>query len=128
MPPKVAGAHQKRRADTHAQDVTAMVAPLMDHPGRLAPVRKQLPESVLCRAQDPVVTQHVQEHPGEDAPVSGCGVDLHANALEVMLSRPVEVLDSRLREEHLGVPVHVTYGVCTSPRAGAEAPTCQPGS
>lgn len=101
-------------ANADVDDVRAAVEPLMDDPTRLVLVRKQLPESVLRRAQDRVVTDHMRGGRHQAAHVSGCGVDLDANALEVMLSQPDGELEKRIRQEHPGIPIYVTYGVFTS--------------
>jgi hypothetical protein len=101
-------------ANADVDHVMAMVGSLADDPTKLVLVHKQLPESVLRRAQERVVAEHMQGVGSERAYVSACGVDLDANVLEVMLSRPDEELETHIRQEHPGIPVHVTYGVFTS--------------
>lgn len=101
-------------ADAEAHEVRAMIEPLMDDPTQLALVPKQLPESVLRRAQDAVVAEHMNGSGGHGAFLSACGVDIHSNALEVMLSQPDEELEKRLRAEHSDVPIYFTYGTLTS--------------
>lgn len=107
-------------ANAEVHEARAMIEPLMDDPTKLVLVPKQLPESVLRRAQDSVVTDHMNGSGQDGAFVSGCGVDIHSNALEVMLSQPDKELEKRIRAEHPDVPIYVTYGTFTSLEASTE--------
>lgn len=97
-------------AGADVQEVRAMVEPLMDDPSLLLLVPKRLPLSVLREAQDRVVATEMSEGRPRGTGVSGCGVDVHANALSVMLYQPDEQLEDRIRDAHPGVPVFFEYG------------------
>jgi hypothetical protein len=76
-------------------DATSDLAALVDDPTRLVVVDKAFPEAVLRAAQERVVARWMSSGPAGHHRVAGCGVDTHANALEVMLREPDEGLGKR---------------------------------
>jgi hypothetical protein len=91
-------------------DATSDVAALLDHPTRLVVVDKGFPEVVLRAAQERVVARWMSSGPAGRSPRYGLRVDIHANALEVMLSQPDEGLEAQIRSENREVPITIAYG------------------
>lgn len=91
-------------------DATTDIAALVDDPSRLVVVDKAFPEAVLRAAQARVVARWMRSGADGDHRVSGCGVDIMANALQVMLRRPDESVEAQIRAENGDVPITIVYG------------------
>jgi hypothetical protein len=91
-------------------DATSDLAALVDDPTRLVVVDKAFPEAVLRAAQERVVARWMSSGPAGDHRVTGCGVAIHANALEVMLRQPDEALEAQIRSANRDVPITIAYG------------------
>lgn len=74
-------------ANRIVHDVEPEVKALLEDPARLVLVPKKIPESVLRDAQVRVVERWMRGAPG-DTTMTGCRVDIHASALQVMLREP----------------------------------------
>jgi hypothetical protein len=91
-------------------DATSDLVALVDDPTLLVVVDKAIPQAVLRAAQERIVARWMSSGPSGDQRVTGCGVDTHANALEVMLRRPDEDLEAQIRVEFPDVPITIVYG------------------
>lgn len=95
-------------AHRNVQELADELQALVDDQSLLVLVAKDLPESVLRAAQDRIVERWMQGQ--TDRRVTGCGVDIFANAVEVMLRAPDPVLEEQLRVENSGMPLKIIYG------------------
>lgn len=91
-------------------DPTPELQALVDDPALLVIVDKTYPEAVLRAAQDRVVARWMSAPPDGDHRVNGCGADITANSLQVMLSGPDAALEEQIRAENADVPITIVYG------------------
>jgi hypothetical protein len=96
-------------AGCHPSEVAPELEALVNDRTRLILVPKRHPEAALRAAQERVVGQWMRGG-GNSHQVTGCGVDIHENALQVMLREPDEALEHRIRSDVADLPVTVVYG------------------
>lgn len=89
-------------------EVAPELEALVDDPSRLVLVRKDHPEADLRAAQQRVVERWMQSAAADR--VTGCGVDVHANRLEVMLPAPDPAFEDEIRAANPGTPTAIVYG------------------
>lgn len=90
------------------REVASEIEALVDDPSRLVLVRKDHPEADLRAAQQRVVERWM--HTAKGRGITGCGVDVHANRLEVMLRASDSALEDEIRAANPGTPTAIVYG------------------
>ena len=88
-------------------EVAAELKDVVDDPSQLSLVKHEHTEAVLRTAQHDIV-ERMQK--SSDGRVTGCGVDVPANRLEVMLRAPDAPLEAELRAAVGPLPLTVVYG------------------
>lgn len=93
-----------------ADEIRAMLEPLMEDPSLLVLLAKPLPLLVLREVQTLIVRDYMEAERASGVGVSGCGVDVDDCVVSVMLHAPDRELEDELRQEHPKVPLRFEYG------------------
>ena len=86
------------------------VAPLMQHPDRLVPVKCQWTYQDLRQVQE-LIVQEMGGEPGQGTYISTCGIDQQANVVEIGISTHDHQFAQRLLDRYGRDRTRVEFGV-----------------